>query len=73
MILTKLSGRLLVRLAELGSTFDADLPLVCDFLASNTVRIRLPGSIRRRSHARLLDIVRHMIRQRGTLASVHHH
>jgi class 3 adenylate cyclase/tetratricopeptide (TPR) repeat protein len=59
-----------LRLAELGSTFDADLPLVCDFLGvkyGQDTPSRLNPKAR---HARLLDIVRHMIRQRGTLASV---
>jgi adenylate cyclase len=60
-----------LRLAELGSTFDADLPLVCDFLGvkngQDTAHSWLNPKAR---HARLLDIVRHMIRQRGALASV---
>ena len=57
-------------LAELGSTFEADLPLVCDFLGINygqDSRARLNPKAR---NVRLLDIIRHMVRQRGVVASV---
>lgn len=57
-------------LAELGSTFEADLPLVCDFLGikyGQDSRARLNPKAR---NVRLLDIVRHLIRQRGVNASV---
>jgi len=59
-----------VRLAELGSTFEADLPLVCDFLGVRYAQGQPAWLNPKGRNARLLDIVRHMIRQRGTLASV---
>jgi class 3 adenylate cyclase/tetratricopeptide (TPR) repeat protein len=58
------------RLAELGSTFEADLPLVCDFLGVKYGQTQPSWLNPKGRNARLLDIVRHMVRQRGTVASV---
>jgi class 3 adenylate cyclase/tetratricopeptide (TPR) repeat protein len=62
--------RIVVRLAELGSTFEADLPLVCDFLGVKYGQSPPSWLNPKGRNARLLDIVRHMIRQRGAAASV---
>ena len=59
-----------IRLAELGSTFEADLPLVCDFLGIRYGQSQPAWLNPRGRNARLLDIVRHLIRQRGAVASV---
>lgn len=59
-----------IRLAELGSTFEADLPLVCDFLGIKYGQSQASWLNPKGRNARLLDIVRHMIRQRGAVASV---
>ena len=59
-----------LRLAELGSTFEADLALVCDFLGVKHDQSSASWLNPKGRSTRLLDIVRHMIRQRGTLASV---
>jgi adenylate cyclase len=58
------------RLAELGSTFEPDLWLVCDFLGIKHGRESPSWFSPKARTARLLDIVRHMVRQRGELASV---
>lgn len=58
------------RLAELGSTFDADLGLVCDFLGVKHGQGHPSWLNPKARNARLLDIIRHMVRQRGALASV---
>ncbi len=58
------------RLAELGSTFEADLWLVCDFLGIRHGQGPPSWLGPRARNVRLLDIVRHMIRQRGATASV---
>jgi class 3 adenylate cyclase/tetratricopeptide (TPR) repeat protein len=62
--------RIAVRLAELGSTFEADLPLVCDFLGFKYEQGPSAWLNPKARNARLLDIVRHMVRQRGVVASV---
>ncbi|MBR0989759.1 AAA family ATPase [Bradyrhizobium japonicum] len=58
------------RLAELGSTFEADLWLVCDFLGVRHGQGPPSWLSPRARNVRLLDIVRHMVRQRGASASV---
>lgn len=58
------------RLAELGSTFEEDLWLVCDFLGIRHGRGSPSWLNPKARNVRLLDIVRHMVRQRGALASV---
>jgi adenylate cyclase len=66
----KAERRIAERLAELGSTFEADLPLVCDFLGVKHGQ-GLPAWLNPKArNTRLLDIVRHIVRQRGTIASV---
>jgi class 3 adenylate cyclase/tetratricopeptide (TPR) repeat protein len=62
--------RVAVCLAELGSTFEADLPLVCDFLGIKHGQSPPSWLNPKARNARLLDIVRHMVRQRGAVASV---
>ena len=62
--------RIAERLAELGSTFKADLPLVCDFLGVKYGQNAPSWLNPKGRNARLLDIVRHLIRQRGATASV---
>jgi adenylate cyclase len=62
--------RIAVRLAELGSTFEADLPLVCDFLGIRHGQGSPSWLNPKARNARLLDIVRHLVRQRGVVASV---
>jgi adenylate cyclase len=62
--------RIAVSLAELGSTFEADLPLLCDFLGIKYGQGPPSWLNPKGRNARLLDIVRHMIRQRGAVASV---
>ncbi len=64
-------GQIAIRLAEIGSKFEADLALVCDFLGVRYDQGSSPSWLNPKTrNARLLDIVRHMIRQRGALASV---
>ena len=58
------------RLAELGATFEADLWLVCDFLGIKYGQVPPSWLNPKARNARLLDIVRHMVRQRGASASV---
>lgn len=58
------------RLAELGSTFEADLWLVCDFLGVRHGQAPPSWLSPRARNVRLLDIVRHMVRERGATASV---
>jgi len=58
------------RLAELGPSFEADLRLVCDFLGIRHGQGPPPLLGPRARNVRLLEIVRHMIRQRGASASV---
>lgn len=58
------------RLAELGSSFEADLRLVCDFLGIRHGQGPPPLLGPRARNIRLFEIIRHMIRQRGALASV---
>jgi class 3 adenylate cyclase/tetratricopeptide (TPR) repeat protein len=62
--------RIAGRLAELGSTFEADLPLICDFLGIKHGQGAPAWLNPKGRNARLLDIVRHMIRQSGATASV---
>jgi adenylate cyclase len=62
--------RIAERLAELGSTFEADLPLVCDFLGIKYGQDSRAWLNPKARNVRLLDIVRHMVRQRGVVASV---
>jgi class 3 adenylate cyclase/tetratricopeptide (TPR) repeat protein len=62
--------RIAIRLAELGSTFEADLPLICDFLGIKHGQGPPSWLNPKGRNARLLDIIRHMIRQQGTTASV---
>jgi adenylate cyclase len=57
-------------LAELGPAFEADLQLVCDFLGIKHGQGPPSWLNPKARNVRLLDIVRHMIRQRGALASV---
>jgi tetratricopeptide (TPR) repeat protein len=62
--------RIRERLSTIGPTFKADLPLVCEFLGvSDQEGARALLSPKAR-HARLLDIVRHMVRQSGATTSV---
>ena len=58
------------KLAELGSTFEPDLCLVCDFLGIKHGQESPSWYSPKARTVRLLDIVRHMVRQRGALASV---
>lgn len=63
-------ARIAERLSKIGPTFEADLPLLCEFLGMPTADARplqLPPKAR---HARLLDIVRHLVRQNGTRTAV---
>jgi predicted ATPase len=63
-------GRVAERLLTLGPTFDADLPLMLEFLGlaeGGSPASRLDPKARR---ARLLDIVRHMVRKGGDVPSV---
>jgi class 3 adenylate cyclase/tetratricopeptide (TPR) repeat protein len=57
-------------LAEIGATAQADLSLVCDFLGVACGESPPSWLNPRARNARLLDIVRDMIRQRGTTTSV---
>jgi adenylate cyclase len=64
--------RIRERLSTVGPTFDADFPLVCEFLGvseeeSAPVLLALSPKAR---HGRLLDIIRHMVRESGTTTSV---
>jgi class 3 adenylate cyclase/tetratricopeptide (TPR) repeat protein len=59
-----------LRLAELGPSFEADLTLVCDFLGVRHGQSPPSWLNPKARNARLLDIVRHLIRQRGATASV---
>ena len=57
-------------LAEIGPAFDGDLPLVCDFLGV-PYRASPPSWLNPRArNTRLLEIVRHLFRQRGAKTSV---
>jgi class 3 adenylate cyclase/tetratricopeptide (TPR) repeat protein len=58
------------RLSTIGPTFEADFPLVCDFLGvsqEESAPVLLPPKAR---HGRLLDIIRHMVREGGTTTSI---
>ena len=58
------------RLAEIGPSFEADLPLVCDFLGvpyTESPPIRLNPRAR---NTRILEIVRQLVRHRGDMPSV---
>jgi len=60
------------RLSTIGPTFEADFPLVCEFLGvsdqeSPPVLLSLSPKAR---HGRLLDIIRYMVRESSTTASV---
>lgn len=62
--------RIAERLSRIGPTFEADLPLLCEFLglpATEGRSLQLPPKAR---HARLLDIVRHLVRQSGSRTAV---
>lgn len=62
--------RVVERLSKIGATFEADLPLLCEFLGIPVEPRRpLPLSPKAR-HARLLDIVRHLVRQNGARTGV---
>src|SRR5262249_49074709 len=58
------------RLAQLGPTFIADQTIVCDFLGI-PVAESLPSWLSPKTrHARLLDIVRHIVRLHGEVTAV---
>lgn len=62
--------RIRERLSTIGPTFEADLPLVCEFLGvsdQESAPVLLPPKAR---HGRLLDIIRHMVRESGTITSI---
>ncbi|MGY8683226.1 adenylate/guanylate cyclase domain-containing protein [Bradyrhizobium sp. UFLA05-153] len=62
--------RIRERLSTIGRTFEADLPLVCEFLGvsdEESAPVLLSPKAR---HGRLLDIIRHMVRESGTTTSV---
>lgn len=62
--------RIRERLSTIGPTFEADLPLVCEFLGvsdQESAPVLLTPKAR---HGRLLDVIRHMVREGGTIASV---
>jgi class 3 adenylate cyclase/tetratricopeptide (TPR) repeat protein len=62
--------RIRERLSTIGPTFEADFPLVCEFLGvshQESAPVLLPPKAR---HGRLLDIIRHMVRESGTTTSV---
>src|SRR5579871_280073 len=62
--------RIRERLSTIGPTFEADLPLVCEFLGvpdQESAPVLLSPSAR---HGRLLDIIRHMVRESGATTSV---
>jgi class 3 adenylate cyclase/tetratricopeptide (TPR) repeat protein len=62
--------RIRERLSTIGPTFAADFPLVCEFLGvpyQESAPVLLPPKAR---HERLLDIIRHMVRESGTTTSV---
>ena len=62
--------RVAERLARIGPTFEADLPLLCEFLGIPVEAgqpLQLSPKARR---ARLLDIVRHLVRQNGARTAV---
>lgn len=62
--------RIAERVLELASPFEPDLPLIYEFLGvpDNAMpRSQLPPKAR---HARLLELVRHLVRQGGTTTSV---
>ncbi|CCD84852.1 putative Adenylate cyclase [Bradyrhizobium sp. ORS 285] len=69
---TVAGDRIRERLSTIGPTFDADFPLVCEFLGlshqdSAPILLSLTPKARLR---RLLDIIRHMVRQGSTTTSV---
>jgi class 3 adenylate cyclase/tetratricopeptide (TPR) repeat protein len=64
--------RIRERLSTIGPAFDADYPLVCEFLGvsdqeSAPALLSLSPKAR---HGRLLDIIRHMVRESGATTSV---
>ncbi|HEV2549915.1 MAG TPA: adenylate/guanylate cyclase domain-containing protein, partial [Stellaceae bacterium] len=63
-------ARIAESISEFGSALDVDLPLLCEFLglATDVVRpLQLPPKAR---HARLLEIVRHIVKQVGANTAV---
>lgn len=63
-------GRIARHIMAIGPTFEPDLPLLYDFLGLGDDARPPPQPNPNIRHARLLDIVRHMVRQRGTTTSV---
>jgi class 3 adenylate cyclase/tetratricopeptide (TPR) repeat protein len=62
--------RIAQRVLRLASTFEADLPLLYDFLGVPD-REGPPSQLHPKTrHARLLEIIRHMVRQDGAATSV---
>ncbi|HEX3349380.1 MAG TPA: adenylate/guanylate cyclase domain-containing protein, partial [Acetobacteraceae bacterium] len=57
-------------LAEIGPEFAADLPVVCEFLGIPHGERTQPWRNPRQRNAKILEIVRHLIRSRGGTTSV---
>jgi class 3 adenylate cyclase/tetratricopeptide (TPR) repeat protein len=62
--------RILQHLSTIGPTFEADLPLLYEFLGVSDAEGPTSRLSPKARHTRLLDIVRHMIRQSGAATSV---
>ena len=62
--------RIRERLSTIGPTFEADFPLVCEFLGVSDQESAPVLLMPKARHGRLLDIIRHMVREGGTIASV---
>jgi class 3 adenylate cyclase/tetratricopeptide (TPR) repeat protein len=65
-----LRDRIAARMKEVGTTFEADLPLLYEFLGVLPQGVALPGLNPRTRHSRLLDIVRHLVRHGAVTTSV---
>lgn len=63
-------SRIADRMAESGQTSEADLYLMHEFLGVPDTRVTTARLNPRTRHARLLDIVRHLVRHGGTTTSV---
>jgi class 3 adenylate cyclase/tetratricopeptide (TPR) repeat protein len=63
-------NRVAQRVLSLASTFEADLPVLYDFLGIWDSKYPRPQLQPKTRHARLLDVVRHLIRHYGASTSV---
>lgn len=62
--------RIAQQILAIAPTFEVDLPLIYDFLGVSEGHSQPPQFHPKARHARLLDVVRHIVRQRGATTSI---